>query len=88
MMDQKTWSSLSPEARDKVRDLSGLTPCLLGREGWRVEVVDCYGKTRRFIVGRSDGCRPCHIEVSRRSAFGGPAASMEYESVRNLYRVR
>ena len=86
-MDQLTWSSLSPEARDKVRDLSGLTPSLLGLEGWRVEVVDLYGETRRFIVSCSMGWRPCHIEVSRRSAFGGFAASKEYKSVRKLYQV-
>ena len=87
-MDQVTWSSLTPEQRDNNRDYSGLTPQLKGLEGYRVEVVTTYGETRRFIVSRSTGWKPCHIEVSRRGAYGGPAAESAYASVRKLYYAR
>ena len=87
-MTAAKWDALSKRERDSVRDLSGLSPQLVGLEGWRVEVVTDWGETSRFIVGRSTGWRPCHIEVSRRSARGGPAASMSYKSVRKLYKAR
>lgn len=50
-----------------------LTPQLIGLENKRVEVVDCYGETRRFYVGKSTGFIPCHLEISRRNSHGGPA---------------
>ncbi len=50
-----------------------LTPQLVGLEGRRVEVVDDAGITRRFIVGRSSGWMPCHIEIARRDSNGGPS---------------
>lgn len=52
-----------------------LTPQLLGLEGQRVEVVDSYGDTRRFYVGRSTGWRPIHIEVKRIDSLGGSAVT-------------
>jgi len=88
LMTQTKWDSLSTQERERLRDYSGLTDQLRGLEGWRVEVVTSYGETRRFIVGRSTGWRPCHIEISRRNAFGGPAAHSHYASVRKLYKVR
>ena len=42
---------------------SELTPQLIGLEGKKVEVVDCYGEKRRFKVGRSTGWIPCHLEI-------------------------
>ncbi len=84
-MTPAKWNVLSQMERCRLRDLSGLTPQLVGMEGWRVEVETHYGDKRRFIVGRSTGWRPCHIEISRRSAFGGPSADQEYKSVRKLY---
>lgn len=48
-----------------------LTPQLIGLEGKRVRVVDCYGETRRFTVGKSLGWMPCHLELSYRLASGG-----------------
>jgi hypothetical protein len=48
-----------------------LTPELIGLEGRRVEVEDCYGEVRRFKVGRSMGPIPIHLEVSREGAMGG-----------------
>lgn len=87
-MTQARWNSLSEAERDRLRDLSGLTPELVGLEGWRVEVVTTYGETRRFIVGRSTGWRPCHIEVKTRRSLGGWAAEPRYNNVRKLYRAR
>lgn len=88
-MTQAKWDSLSTTQRDAIRDNSGLTAQLIGFEGWRVEVVDQANVIRRFIVGKSTGWRPCHLEISRRNAFGGLAAdSRGYKSVRRLYKVR
>ena len=87
-MTQQEWNRMTAAEKNAARDLSGLSPQLCGLEGWRVEVTTDYGDTRRFIVGRSSGWRPCHIEVSRRNSLGGPAADKAYESVRPLYRVR
>jgi len=88
-MTQELWDSMSPEQRAAARDLSGLSPQLTGLEGWRVEVVTAteVAEKRRFIVGRSTGWRPCHIELSRRNAQGGPCADQRYASVRKLYKV-
>ncbi|EHK7026618.1 hypothetical protein IG919_004214 [Salmonella enterica] len=52
-----------------------LTSQLVGLEGRRVEVVDAYGETRRFTVGRSSGWMPCHLEIARRDSNGGPAVT-------------
>lgn len=69
-----------------VRDLSDLTPALVGLEGWRVEVLDNYGDTRRFYVSRSTGWRPIHIEVKTRRSFGGSGADKSYQRITKLYR--
>ena len=50
-----------------------LTPELVGLEGKRVEVVDRYGEKRRFIVGKSMGWMPIHLEIAKRTSSGGPA---------------
>lgn len=52
-----------------------VAPQLVGLEGRRVEVVDAYGETRRFTVGRSSGWMPCHLEIARRDSNGGPAVT-------------
>ena len=57
----------------KIRCNVELTPQLIGLEGKRVEVVDKYGETRRFIVGKSMGWMPVHLEIARRNSSGGPA---------------
>jgi len=87
-MTQAKWDSLSQSQRESIRSEDGLSPQLKGLEGMRVEVVTDYDETRRFIVGRSTGWIPCHIEISRRNAFGGGAADRHYKSVRPLYKVR
>ena len=87
------WRLMTPRQREECRDLAGLSPQLVGLEGWRVEVVDDYGEAperfpRRFIVGRSTGWRPCHLEIARRNSTGGRAAWMQYRSVRKLYKAK
>jgi hypothetical protein len=59
-----------------------LSPQLRGLEGRRVEVVTTYGETRRFIVGRSGGWVPIHLEIHNRRSYGGGAADRVYKSVR------
>ncbi len=86
-MTQQRWNALTQAQRDERQELSGLTPQLLGLEGWRVEVDTSYGETRRFIVGRSTGWRPCHIELHRRNSSSGMAASKDYEKVTPLYQA-
>jgi hypothetical protein len=71
------------------RSGSELTPQLKGLEGWRVEAVDRWGQRRRFIVGKSTGFIPCHLELCRRDSSGGPAVSgAPFSSVRRLEQVR
>lgn len=87
-MTQARWDGMTEAERTAARDDGGLTPQLRGLEGWRVEVTTTYGEVRRFIVGRSTGWRPCHLEITRRNASGGSPAERTYASVRRLYRVR
>jgi hypothetical protein len=89
-MDQATWDKMSAAQRDAVRDLSGLTPQLIGLEGARVEVVcSMTSEKRRFWVGRSTGWRPCHLEVlTRRSMGGSPAWGAPYTSVKIIKKDR
>lgn len=69
------------------RAVYDLSPQLVGLEGHRVEVVTHNGDTRRFIVGKSTGWAPCHLEIKRRDSLGGEPALKEYESVRDLGSV-
>lgn len=82
------WSKMTPAQKESLKDYSGLSPQLRGLEGYRVEVVTTYDEKRRFIVGRSTGWRPIHLEISRRNSMGGGGAEKEYKSVTSLYRVR
>ena len=86
-MTQDAWNRMSVAQREASRDLSGLNPQLTGLEGCRVEAVTLQGNTRRFIVGRSTGWRPCHIEIARRDSMGGGTAEGKYASIRRLCRV-
>lgn len=70
------------------RAVYDLSPQLTGLEGHRVEVIDRYSERRRFIVGKSTGWAPCHLEIARRNSSGGPPADREYQSVTDLGRVR
>src|SRR5688500_17969008 len=86
-MTQEKWNRLSQQERDSLRSNAGLTPQLIGLEGKRVEVVDQYGNTRRFIVSRSSGWIPCHIEMKPRTSGYGYPAYGPYQSVKVLYTV-
>ena len=86
-MDKKTWDALTPAQKEQQRSSAGLTPQLIGLERWRVEVLDLYGNKRRFIVGRSTGWVPCHIELKTRHSDGGGAADKQYASVKRLYKI-
>jgi len=69
--------------RNKLRCPAELTPQLTGLEGKRVEVVDRHGERRRFIVGKSTGWLPIHLEIARRNSSGGPAVTgAPFQSVR------
>ena len=84
-MTYDVWRTLPEAERDRLRDLSDLTPELIGLEGWRVEAVTTYGETRRFYVGRSTGWKPIHLDIARRDSSGGPGADRHYETVRKLF---
>jgi hypothetical protein len=88
-MTQEIWNKMPESERAKVRSDAGLTRDLIGLEGWRVEVVDYMTQEkRRFIVGRSSGWRPCHIELKLRTSRGGISADSKYAWIRKLYKVR
>lgn len=62
---------------------ANLTPQLNGLVGRRVEVTDASGEKRRFIVGRSTGWMPCHLEIASRDSSGGcPVYGAPFKSVR------
>lgn len=66
-----------------------LSPELVGLEGWRVEVAEPQGERRRFIVGRSTGWMPCHLELARCDSIGGGVAFVpQGVKVQPLYPVR
>ncbi len=83
----KNYSDLVELARERfnrtgVQLKSELTPQLVGLEGRRVEVIDVDNETKRFIVGKSTGFIPCHLEIHNVRSSGGMAASKEYKSVK------
>lgn len=55
------------------RSQSELTPELIGLEGKRVEVINSWGEKSRFIVGKSTGFIPIHLEIKRTDSMGGGA---------------
>lgn len=79
---------MSVAAGTKRRFTCELSPQLIGLEGHRVEAITTDGETRRFIVGKSTGWIPIHLEIPRRDSSGGFGASREYRSVRDLGKVR
>lgn len=87
-MTWERWQSLPVHERERLQDYSDQSPQLTPWLGWRVEVVDMGGEKRRFIVGRSTGWKPIHLEVLTRRSYGGMAACKQYQSVRPLYKVR
>lgn len=87
-MTWNKWQSLTPIERDELRSDKDLTDQLKGLEGYRVEVVTDYNEKRRFIVGRSTGWSPIHLEINNHRSSGGPAAEKHYKSVKTLYFAR
>ena len=87
-MTQAIWSRLNDLERSRARDYSGLTRQLLNLEGWRVEVEGHDGEVRRFLVGRSAGWRPCHLELRDIRAASGASALPSYRRVTPLRRQR
>lgn len=88
-MTGELWSTLPPAIREQCRDNSSLTPQLIGLEGCRVEVVDDAGeKPHRFIVGKSSGWKPIHLEMPTSNAHGRGSAAKKYASVRFIERIR
>lgn len=88
-MTWETWRDMPEHKRAKLRDLSDLTPELIGLEGRRVEVVDKWGEKRRFYVGRSSGWKPIHIEVKRIDSTGGIGVmGAPFKSIRVLNKRR
>lgn len=73
---------------DGERAVYDLSPQLDGLEGWRVDVVRTDGSLASFIVGKSTGWAPCHLEVKRRDSTGGDPADREYTRVTPRERVR
>lgn len=75
--------------RTGARCEADLKPQLRGLEGHRVEVVEPNGERRRFIVGKSTGWFPCHLEIARRNSHdGSPAYLPDGATVRPLYNAR
>jgi hypothetical protein len=87
-MTWDTWKNLPRVQKDKLRDNSQLTAQLVGLEGWRVEVVTTYDEKRRFIVGKSTGWRPIHLEVKTARSLGGDPAEKSYKTIRQIEKVR
>lgn len=60
-----------------------LTPQLIGLEGKQVEVIDSYDERRQFIVGRSAGWMPIHLEIANQRPSGGTGVTgAPFKSVR------
>lgn len=68
-------------ARTGRRCPAALEPQLVGLEGKRVEVTR-NGETSRFIVGKSTGWMPIHLEIANRRSDGGPSVFGPFDSVR------
>ena len=67
------------------RSKTGLSKQLTGLEGRVVEVVPeggDYDQRRTFIVGKTGGWIPCHLEIEDSSEDGGGSADRRYHSVR------
>lgn len=67
----------------KFRSQSKLNPKLIGLEGKRIE-CELYGEKTRFIVGRSTGFIPCHLEIKTARSTGGGALPSNPELIQNI----
>lgn len=72
-------------ARTGERCNADLIPEFIGREKSLVEVVRADDEKTRFIIGKSSGWFPCHLELSRRTSRGGdPVTGLPFKSIRFL----
>lgn len=70
------------------KSVAELSPQLNELEGWRVAVVRENGERDRFVVGRSTGWMPCHLELRTRISSGGVAADKSYRLVEPIEKVK
>jgi hypothetical protein len=64
------------------RSKTELHPQLIGLEEHRVEVEDQDGEVYRFLVGKSTGWIPCHLQLCNvRSSGGGCVDSRPFKRV-------
>ena len=69
------------------RSQAELNPKLIGYEGKRIE-AKVYGEVSRFIVGRSTGWIPCHLEIKTKRSSGGcglPSDPDQIEVLKVIY---
>ena len=85
-MTQDVWNRMTEAEKRVHRDLSQLSPQLVGLEGKRVRAVAADGEVRRFIVGRSTGWVPVHLEIRTRRSMCGDPADRHYQSVMEIER--
>ena len=69
------------------RSQSELHPDLIGLEGKRVEAI-LYGERTRFIVGRSTGFIPCHLEIKTKRSHGGGSLPNSRENLQLIRVIR
>lgn len=64
------------------RSTAELIPEFIGKEGKRVEVITSYGEKSRFIIGKSTGFIPCHLEIKKSNSSGGsPVSGYPFKSI-------
>lgn len=89
----KQYNFLISEARELNsktgwKSKSELIPEFIDREGWRVEVKTAYDTVERYIIGKSTGFIPCHLEIKKRGSSGGAAVcGYPFKSVNFIERV-
>lgn len=67
----------------KWRSSSELNPKLIGLEGKRIECT-LHGEKTRFIVGKSTGFIPCHLEIKTSRSTGGGSITSDPDSIQNI----
>lgn len=74
------WRDADTIQKAALRDTSGLHAPFVGLEGCRIEVSERSGYKRRFIIGKSTGWKPCHLEIARRDSHGGASLWVDFDS--------
>lgn len=78
--------AMSEHGRTGLQCPIGLNAQLIGFERKRVEVVYQDGRKERFIVGKSTGWIPCHLQLKTARSIGGEGISenVVFKSVREI----